>query len=324
MKNSTIIIIFPAAIWKAEPAVMKHYLRKWLKNQGLDGDDFDLRNILDWDYYKNRLEKTIQKIITILAALQKISNPVPRTPHPNWLQQTVRRLNDRYQQRSITSMFNVIDNNTKTNKITDGDMMDIEDIAGKGNSSVGRPIVHSRKRNGKKSIISNKNILNTEVSDEDKNNINETKIQEKVKLISDTFQQWLQRGEKYGILGLNGKGIPTISNQTPGKMYLIIDKPKKTRKAMGSMEGYIRDATQALSEKDWHIVEVREIFGSDKGIGSTSSGEFVVWVMVGKASSQKISMTVPRAFYINCRQEILQRNDEDFVVKKVDRHLPYV
>ena len=230
MKNSTIIIIFPAAIWKAEPAVMKHYLRKWLKNQGLDGDDFDLRNILDWDYYKNRLEKTIQKIITILAALQKISNPVPRTPHPNWLQQTVRRLNDRYQQRSITSMFNVIDNNTKTNKITDGDMMDIEDIAGKGNSSVGRPIVHSRKRNGKKSIISNKNILNTEVLDEDKNNINETKIQEKVKLISDTFQQWLQRGEKYGILGLNGKGIPTISNQTPGKMYLIIDKPKKHAK----------------------------------------------------------------------------------------------
>ena len=31
---------------------------------------------------------------------------------------------------------------------------------------------------------------------------------------------------------------------------------------MGSMEGYIRDATQALSEKDWHIVEVREMFGS--------------------------------------------------------------
>jgi len=41
----------PTAIWKAEPDVMKHFLRKWLKSPGLDGDALDIRNILDWDYY---------------------------------------------------------------------------------------------------------------------------------------------------------------------------------------------------------------------------------------------------------------------------------
>jgi len=55
---------------------MKNFLRKWLKASDLD--DFDLRNILDWDYYKDRLSKTIQKIITIPAALQGLMNPVPR------------------------------------------------------------------------------------------------------------------------------------------------------------------------------------------------------------------------------------------------------
>ena len=34
----------PTAIWKSEPAVMKHFLRKWLKCPGMD--DFDVRNIL--------------------------------------------------------------------------------------------------------------------------------------------------------------------------------------------------------------------------------------------------------------------------------------
>ena len=66
---------------------------------GMEGDDFDIRNVLDWDYYLERLNNTIRKIITIPAALQKVPNPVPRVPHPDWLQSTVRKMNDRYKQR---------------------------------------------------------------------------------------------------------------------------------------------------------------------------------------------------------------------------------
>lgn len=36
--------------------------------------DFDLRSILDWGYYTERLGSVIQKLITIPAALQKVSN----------------------------------------------------------------------------------------------------------------------------------------------------------------------------------------------------------------------------------------------------------
>lgn len=36
--------------------------------------NFELRNILDWEYYTERLGSVIQKLITIPAALQKVPN----------------------------------------------------------------------------------------------------------------------------------------------------------------------------------------------------------------------------------------------------------
>ena len=58
----------PMAIFESEPSIRKHYLRKWLKDNTMH--DFDIRKVLDWDYYIERLGSTIQKIITIPAALQ--------------------------------------------------------------------------------------------------------------------------------------------------------------------------------------------------------------------------------------------------------------
>ena len=49
----------------------------------------DFRDIVDWDYYRERLGSAIQKIITIPAAMQHIPNPVPRVQHPEWLRKKV-------------------------------------------------------------------------------------------------------------------------------------------------------------------------------------------------------------------------------------------
>ena len=45
----------------------------------------DVRELVDWAYYRERLGSAIQKIITIPAAMQRIPNPVPRVKHPDWL-----------------------------------------------------------------------------------------------------------------------------------------------------------------------------------------------------------------------------------------------
>ena len=50
-----------------DESLRKRLLRKWTKDSGLQ--DFDIRSLLDWDYYKERLGGTIMKIVTIPAAL---------------------------------------------------------------------------------------------------------------------------------------------------------------------------------------------------------------------------------------------------------------
>lgn len=61
----------PLAIFQAEPTVKRHYLRKWLKDTSLN--NIDIRDVLDWNYYIERLGGAIQKIITIPAAMQGVS-----------------------------------------------------------------------------------------------------------------------------------------------------------------------------------------------------------------------------------------------------------
>ena len=62
----------PLAIFQTEASIKRHYLQRWLKDSSMS--DFDIRSILDWDYYIDRLNSCIQKIITIPAALQGVSN----------------------------------------------------------------------------------------------------------------------------------------------------------------------------------------------------------------------------------------------------------
>lgn len=137
----------PLAIFQAEDAVKRHFLRKWLKDN--TQSEFDIRDILDWDYYIERLGGAIQKIITIPAALQGIENPVPRVKHPDWLRKRVAEVTDLYKQRKISDMFSVAPKRTEENEGNDVmDIGDIENIA--ENNVVGekRPMVtkHKRKR----------------------------------------------------------------------------------------------------------------------------------------------------------------------------------
>ena len=51
-------------------------LRMWLRDSSLQMPQTDIRNVLDWGYYWERLSSAILKIIVVPAALQRISNPV--------------------------------------------------------------------------------------------------------------------------------------------------------------------------------------------------------------------------------------------------------
>ena len=62
----------PIIIFSAEPAVARAFLRRWT-GEAATGEAHeapDVREFLDWSYYRERLGSAIQKIITIPAAYQ--------------------------------------------------------------------------------------------------------------------------------------------------------------------------------------------------------------------------------------------------------------
>ncbi|ORY88326.1 DNA polymerase epsilon catalytic subunit A [Leucosporidium creatinivorum] len=118
----------PVAIFSAEPSVKKHFLRKWLKDNALT--DFEMRSILDWDYYIERLGSVIQKLITIPAALQKVANPVPRIRHPDWLFRRVANLEDKFKQKKVDEMF------AKQKPVDRSALGDMEDFGSRAKKAV--------------------------------------------------------------------------------------------------------------------------------------------------------------------------------------------
>jgi DNA polymerase epsilon subunit 1 len=115
----------PVAIFSAEESVKRTYLRRWLKDNSLT--TFDLRSILDWQYYIERLGSVIQKLITIPAAMQKVSNPVPRVRHPDWLYRRVAGAVDKFKQNKVTDFFTRATEEEKQDGTNAADM-DMEDF----------------------------------------------------------------------------------------------------------------------------------------------------------------------------------------------------
>ena len=50
-----------------EEEIKNSFLRKWLKDSSII--DFDMKKIIDWDYYIERFASTVQKIVIIPSIL---------------------------------------------------------------------------------------------------------------------------------------------------------------------------------------------------------------------------------------------------------------
>lgn len=77
----------PVAVFHLPDERRRKFLRTWLKTT--DEADLSLKGVLDWDYYLDRLNSTIQKIIVIPAILQGLENPIPELGCPDWLRKRV-------------------------------------------------------------------------------------------------------------------------------------------------------------------------------------------------------------------------------------------
>jgi len=295
---------------------MKHFLRKWLKTSTLSDDDFDVKNILDWDYYRERLSKTIQKIITIPAALQDIENPVPRIPHPDWLAKTVRRRNDRYQQMDITSMFSRIEKKP-AETVSPSAVTDIEDISRMSRTEK-RPMVHSRKKKLFQKNKSKSKLKYDETVDEvEPPTMQYIPLPKTPKTSKEVYQEWLLRKK---MIWRKDRREHKILKKRMRDNPVVFNEGKNQRRKPISMESYLREKVQAVTQQEWHVIEVSET---------------QIWVMLNNSSMQKISIHIPRIIYINCRTPIKELQLKElqskgsteekihFTIKKVEKDLPH-
>ncbi|KAL6947333.1 DNA polymerase epsilon catalytic subunit [Hanseniaspora vineae] len=133
----------PVAIFSSDLEIKRAFLRKWLMDFSLD--DFDPRAIIDWEYYKERLGSTIQKIITMPAALQDVENPVPRVEHPDWLKKKIATKKDKFKQTSLNRFFTKLENPKEKATVNDIEDMFAEKPAPQATKT--SHIVSKRKRN---------------------------------------------------------------------------------------------------------------------------------------------------------------------------------
>lgn len=285
----------PLAIFQSEPSIKRHYLSRWLKDNTMG--DADIRDVLDWNYYIERLAGAVQKIITIPAALQGLLNPVPRVAHPDWLHKKILEKTDVLKQRRINEMF--ISKPKPPALINDNsDIADIEEIAGTSKGTVDKvPVVHKRKRTHSDDETQSKSwreILGTPP------NFGETR-EEWIEWVKYQKQKW----------AIQIKQRKQLKAKKRNRANNELDLPHSTDKSHGTatVGGFLQRAKRLLLEQTWQIIQIYPI---------DEYGNFNLWILIAN-ELHKIKLVVPRIFYVNQRTPIPVRDEEEPIWKKVNR-----
>lgn len=284
--------------------------------------DADIRDVLDWNYYIERLGGTIQKIITIPAALQGVSNPVPRIQHPDWLHKRMLEKNDVLKQRRINEMFTVkpkpIAENVEDGSDDDEDsnaddsneevmVRDMEDIGSDAVPGARRPAVHQhRKRNASEMEEPEANepktwreALGTPPAIGD----SRQEIQEWIEYHKQKWRWQLQQRSRRRMHQNNKKSRNESSVPIPRSV------PASTSGGV-TIGGFIRRTQRSIIEQPWQVIQI---------VSLDELGTYTVWAMVG-TELHKIKLNIPRIFYVNKRTPA--PNEDGSMWKQVYRTLP--
>nr|CAD7258615.1 unnamed protein product [Timema shepardi] len=251
----------PLAIFQSEPSVKRHYLRKWLKDMSID--DIDIRQVLDWNYYIERLGGTIQKIITIPAAMQGLANPVPRVQHPDWLHKKMLEKNDTLKQKRINEMFTIVkkkvqqpqhDSEGDMFESQQGVMCDIEDMRQSENARTeAGPVIHTTKRKrGTPERTESQSSMLTQSWREvlgPPPSLGTTK-EERLAWIEYQKKKWALQAQQRSGKNVNKKRSCHSTEVGGGG---VVRNP-----STGTLGGFLRRAQRTLLDTPWQVIQVHQ------------------------------------------------------------------
>ncbi|SBT37586.1 DNA polymerase epsilon, catalytic subunit a, putative [Plasmodium ovale wallikeri] len=93
----------PIQIFKTNVETQIFYLSKWLGMKFPPNAAVNVRDIIDWEYYKQKLEVQILKLVIIPAIKQNINNPITSISVPEWLKKQINISEGK--QKKITAFF---------------------------------------------------------------------------------------------------------------------------------------------------------------------------------------------------------------------------
>ena len=256
----------PIIIFKEDPAVRHYYLKKWLKDNSISVD-LNVRDIIDWEYYITRLSSTIQKIVTIPAALQGLDNPVPRVAHPDWLAKQVRERKSGVNQSSLTNYFSA-GKPDEQKLITAGADADMEDF---GKSAAGGP---------KKAPLV-RQFFKTAGTD----------------LLHDHLDRKPATAAQSGPrVNVDQDYVGWVSSSR--KKWKELRKERRRRREAGILPGrkgalgvsdFFQRQSIAVGTAHWQILQIVQ----------DAPSTYMAWVLVGGSNLQKLRLSVPRVVYVN-------------------------
>ncbi|KHN70755.1 DNA polymerase epsilon catalytic subunit A [Toxocara canis] len=268
----------PLAIFQAAPAIAAHFLRKWTHDSEITKDNIDIRKIIDWDYYIERVGGTIQKIVTIPAALQNVPNPVPRIPFPDWLENKRRqRVND-HKQPKITELFKPISDNVTSSQTN---MEDICDVGIKRNRLVGGDspnndgvVPRKRARDEEKEELFE---AGKEQKQLERSSVNEQLPFKKKTIVADGVVAWIR--------------------YLKAKWKWQKEKRKRElrttlSRGLNSLQTMVESSRRIMREAHWQLLQLSE---------SATKGVLAMWVIVN-GRMLRMNLRVPRIFYVNDRE----------------------
>jgi DNA polymerase epsilon subunit 1 len=264
----------PMSIFSAEESVKRYFLRKWMRE---DPGDMDPRTVLDWDYYRERLASVIQKLITIPAAYQKVRNPVPRVPHPEWLDRRIRQKEDKLQQKKMTDMFSKKpltngDANVANNKLSG----DLEDF---GSTKISEAQSQMKKGIVTKMVAKRKEPEPAVPVQTDPY----AALPKVMPSITEDYSGWLMyQKQKWKIQRQARKR----------RRQLFGEKPVDSSDAIGT---FFRNQAEVLFISTWQLVQLRP---------TETPGEVKAFVLIDK-KIHTLKIIVPRQLYLNLRSEDL-------------------
>ncbi|ODV69915.1 DNA polymerase epsilon catalytic subunit A [Hyphopichia burtonii NRRL Y-1933] len=265
----------PVSIFSSEKK--EFFLKKWLKDPSLS--DFDPRSVIDWDYYYERLASVVQKIITIPAALQDVKNPVPRVPHPDWLQKRIKIKDDTKQQSSISKFFG---KSTKSEALQNQvkHIQDIEDFgeldSGISKTKVGK-VTSKKRRNGK---INN-------ASDTEEEERNNAVLNGPCPLMTEDYVGYLQYQK--------AKWKVQAKNRERRRKLFGNNTESSHRSSVG---GLFRKQAESVAGSDWEILEYKP--------DPTTPGDVKVYILSGNKVHSFI-FHIPKQIYATFKTDISQR-----------------